>query len=156
MKIFQPKTTLFLSSALGGFLCLMLTYHQYINATELKHWKKMHAQIVSTSVEKVTHKAGTTYCPKIYANFELLDRVHMSEVQISQESCYPIKSVSIITTHTYAVGKTIEVFVNPSNPSEVKLNTYHLASSFYLLVSTTGLMFLTAIFSLFITSKRSP
>jgi len=67
-----------------------------------------------------------------------------SELQISQLPCSPIEQSALNTARDFGVGKTIDVYVNPENPSGVRFESYSLGWGFYvtLVIGCCALLFM--------------
>jgi hypothetical protein len=141
MKIFLIKSLLVFLLTMAGLLCSLVAYSNYKNVSELKTWTKMEAAVVSTIVKEERRSKGTTYCPQINVGFELLGQQHTSKLQISEGPCSPLQQFAARTAETYSAGKTLEVYVNPLKPNEVRLATYSLGWVFYLTVVVGALSF---------------
>lgn len=150
MKIFLIKSLLVFLFTMVGLLCSLVAYSSYKNVSELKTWTKMKVSVVSAVVKEERRSKGTTYCPQINVGFELLGQQHTSKLQISEGPCSPLQQVAARTAETYGAGKTLEVFVNPLKPSEVRLADYSLGWVFYLTLVAGVLSFVGVIVVLFL------
>lgn len=150
MKIFLIKTLLVFLLAIVGLLCSLVAYSNYKNVSQLKTWTKMEATVVSSIVNEEHRSKGTTYCPQISVGFELLGQQHTSKLKISEGPCSPLQQVTARTVETYSAGKTLEVYVNPLKPDEVRLATYSLGWGFYLTVFVGVLSFVGVVVVIFL------
>lgn len=132
MKTFLIKSMLVVLFTIVGLLCSLVAFSSYKNVKELKAWTKMGVAVVSSVVQEERRSKGITYCPQINVGFELLGEQHTSKLQISEGPCSPLQQVAARTAEAYAPGKTLEAYVNPQKPSEVRLATYSLDWVFYL------------------------
>ena len=145
MKDFLRKIIMLLCSLGVTLICLFLGHRFYVEVDETKAWRKITVTVVSTAVIKEVRQKGTAYCPKIGVSFEQAGVSYTSDLEISQEPCGPIKQSIGKIANTFSVGKSLEVFVNPSKPSAVRLSTYSLGWVFYITVFCGVLMFMVAI-----------
>lgn len=145
MKFLFLKTLLTLLLSLVGLVLSLLAYISYKDVSELATWQRMSATITSTAIKQEFRSKGVSYCPEIHVSFTLPEAQHTSPLKISQASCAILKQSALKTIKKYKTGNTVEVFVNPSRPSEAKLTTYSLGWTFYM-NSTIGPLFLIAAF----------
>lgn len=149
MKMFLIKSLLVFLLTTVGLLCSLVAYSSYKNVIQLKTWTKMTVTVFSVAVSEEHRSKGTTYCPHINVGFEMMGQPLTSKLQITQEPCNPLKHVAVRTAEAYGVGKTLEVFVNPLKPTEVRLATYSLGWVFYMTVIVGALSFVGVIVVLF-------
>lgn len=115
-----------------GLLCSLVALSSYKNVKELKSWTKTRVDVLSAVVKEERRSKGIAYCPQIDVGFELLGQQHTSKLQISEGPCSPLQHVAARTAEAYGPGKTLEAYVNPQKPSEVRLATYSASWVFYL------------------------
>ena len=144
MKWFLFKTFLATLLLVLGLLCLLLAFHSYTEVRELDSWELMTVDIVSSQVRKESRSKGATYCPNVRVGFMFAGEARESELQISQLPCSPIEQSALNTARDFGVGKTIDVYVNPENPSGVRFESYSLGWGFYvtLVIGCFALLFM--------------
>jgi hypothetical protein len=120
---------------------MFVGYSLYVQANETKTWRKVNATVISTTVVRVVVKRGVAYCPKVLVSVEKAGTPYNADLEISQYPCDPIKQSVESAANAFSVGKPLEVFVNPSNPGNVRLGTYSIGEVFYLIVFAGLLMF---------------
>ncbi|GAA0851144.1 hypothetical protein GCM10009113_34230 [Marinobacter szutsaonensis] len=96
----------------------------------------MTAKIVSTQVRKVSGSKGVAYCPDVKVGFMFAGEAYESKLQISQLPCSPIKPMASNTARSFGVGRAVDVYVNPEDPSGVRLESYSLGWGFYVTLVT--------------------
>lgn len=147
MKTFLIKTLWVSILLLNSLLCLVVAYSDYEKVKDLKAWQLTKATVVSATIKQERRSKGTAYCPDVNVEFVLSGVQHGSTLQISQAPCNLSSLAANKTASAYSIGNAIDVYVNPSKPSEVRLATYSLSWIFYL-TSIVGALSLIAAFVL--------
>lgn len=135
MKLYLFKILLSLLSLIVAIISLSIAKSLYLEANEIDTWPKISSTVSSLKVEERHLRRGRiTYCPLVHVSFDLARHSYSSKLQISQEPCSPIQSDAQRFLEKFRVGETVEVFVNPIDPSNVRFVSYKLGFSFFALM----------------------
>jgi hypothetical protein len=134
------KSVLIALMSLVAIFCLLVAYTFYSNVTELKQWQKITATVVSSGIEQEQRAKGTTNCPVVLVRYNFQGKSLTSKLVIENTPCNTSKSSVLSTIKNFTPSMPIEVFVNPTNASQIRSASFSLNMYFYLMIFCAVLM----------------
>jgi hypothetical protein len=128
-----------LVGALGAY-----SSHKKVN--DLKTWQPLSATVISTSIEEEHRSKGTTYCPLVKVGYAFLGQSQTSTLEIEDGACSPIQASVVGTIEKYKQGAVVSAFVNPENPSAIRVANFSRGTNFYLMLFITALGFVGVVY----------
>ncbi len=128
------KILLILFSFVFALVGVLGAYAGYKKVTDLETWQPLMVTVVSTSIEKSHRPKGVTFCPVVKVRYTFLGRQQISRLDIEDGPCSPIKSSVIRIIEIYKQGTVVNAFVNPEDPSLVRVANFSLGINFYLML----------------------
>jgi hypothetical protein len=100
-----------------------------------KSWKPSIGVVVESSVEKQSGGKGVKYCPRIFVEHTQRETPSRAKLAFSDAQCSPIKSQTEKLVKEHAIGRSIEILVNPANPKQAAVPSYSVHPAHYVLIA---------------------
>lgn len=136
-----------------GLIGALFAHSSYKKVNNLKTWTPVNATVISSSISKEHRRKGITYCPVINVNYVFNEQALISKIEIEDGPCSLIKASIQKTIAKFKDGKTVDAFVNPSKPSEIRIEKFSLGILFYLMVLIVIICSIAALTLLLLPSK---
>lgn len=121
------------SACISGFGA----YASYKKVSDMSAWLESRAVVKSVNIDSKHRSKGTAYCPLVIVSYSYNAIQFSSNLDINEYPCSPKELNIKKLLESLKIGENIDVFINPSNPEEVRLYSYSLGGIFYLLVGCT-------------------
>jgi hypothetical protein len=115
-----------------SLVSVLLAYTSYKKVADLKRWEKADATVISSKVVVDHRSKGTTYCPSVKISYKFRKQLQTSFLEIKDGPCSPIKGSINKIVAQYKPGLTVDVYVNPDQPTKSRVTTFSLGFLFYL------------------------
>lgn len=129
-------TLMFIGSGIGG------VYGHYKKMDEMKTWIDSSAVIVSSSIDKVIASKGISYCPNIIVKYLFQEQSLNSKLILEDGECRPVKVFVKNKIEKYTKGVTVNILINPKEPTKISVANYSGGLMFYLMLFLSIISFI--------------
>lgn len=140
--------------SVAALICSLIAYTNYSQFAELKTWKKISANVVSSTAYQKIRGRRIANCPEIFVKYDFQGKSFVSKLIISNYPCSLLKSSALSDVEKITSNKSIDILVNPINANQVKVSTFSLGFGFYFMILASVLTLYSAILFALTSSKK--